>query len=333
MAHELAMIDGRASMAYLEGVHRWHGLGQPLKPKSTIEEWLEAAYMNFDIERAEVQFADNMGLRWSMPSKHVLYRSDNKLALGVVSPQFKLVQPREILEFFRDLVANAGMELKTAGVLFNGARFWAMADTGKAAMLLGNNEIRGNLLLCTACDGTMATSARFTSVDVVCNNTLSVAVRSGSNIVRIPHSVNWKPNEVKRELGLISDGWNHFIDEIKMLADTPIDRDRATEFLLDLYEPVEDKKLTTLEERMQGASMGTGRICTKLWDLFQGEAQGANLEGRKGTWWGLVSAVTEYYDYHTGHKSPDARIASAWFGENNNLKSKALELAVASCSY
>jgi hypothetical protein len=42
-----------------------------------------------------------------MADQHVLFRSDSKKALGLVSEKYKVVQPSEVIEFFRDL-ARAG---------------------------------------------------------------------------------------------------------------------------------------------------------------------------------------------------------------------------------
>ena len=37
-----------------------------------------------------------------MPEQIVLFRNDNLQPLGVVSKKYQVVQPREVLEFFRD---------------------------------------------------------------------------------------------------------------------------------------------------------------------------------------------------------------------------------------
>ena len=52
----------------------------------------------------------------------VLYRIDSFEPLSVVSPRYKVVQPSEILEFYRDLVAAGQFEIETAGVLKSGRK-------------------------------------------------------------------------------------------------------------------------------------------------------------------------------------------------------------------
>jgi len=91
--------------------------------------------MDFEIKQTDVLFnaangdGNILNLR-SNPEATVLYRSDNYEPLSVVSKRYKILQSREILEFFRGLVSAGGMELETAGVLKSGKKFWALAKTG-----------------------------------------------------------------------------------------------------------------------------------------------------------------------------------------------------------
>jgi hypothetical protein len=52
-----------------------------------------------------------------------------------------------------------------------------LAKTGQTAALKGKDVSNGYILLATACDGTLATTAQFTSIRVVCNNTLAIALK------------------------------------------------------------------------------------------------------------------------------------------------------------
>ena len=47
--------------------------------------------------------------------------------LSVVPKDYKVVQPREILEFFRDEVESGGLQIDTAGVLDEGRKLWTLA--------------------------------------------------------------------------------------------------------------------------------------------------------------------------------------------------------------
>jgi len=148
------------TMAYA-GEKPWHGLGNKLAPQQSIDTWKQQAGMDWQIEQSKVRYisgSDHVGIINAFPEQKVLYRSDTKAPLAVVSKRFHVVQPGEILEFYRDLTAYNGFELETAGVLREGRKFWALAKTGQSTSLKGRDRVDGYLLLATACDGTLATT-------------------------------------------------------------------------------------------------------------------------------------------------------------------------------
>lgn len=321
VSHELDFTTGEAAMAFI-GDTPWHELGFKLVKGSPIEDWIKAARMEWEIIRTSVKYdvADINSIEtFSFPDKDVLYRSDTNTPLSVVSSSYNIVQPKEILEFYRDLVGTADMELETAGVLFGGRRFWALANTGKAVDLKGD-IVKGYLLLTTSCDGTMATTAQFTSVRVVCNNTLSIAICDNNTRIRVPHNRVWRPSEVKDELGFIDRGWEEFSKQIGLLAETIAPRDKAAEFLVRVFGdptvPI-DQQSSAVTQR-----------CANVWELYIGTGIGSKLESSEHTFWGLVNSVTESIDYHTNHRTTDARLNGAWYGAGNQLKTKAFEIAL-----
>ena len=108
------------TMAYA-GATPWHGLGNNLPQKQPIEVWQREAGMDWQILESPVHFKSDsighLGAIHSYPEQKVLYRSDTKAPLSVVSKRYHTVQPREVLEFYRDLTEVSGYELETAGVV------------------------------------------------------------------------------------------------------------------------------------------------------------------------------------------------------------------------
>ena len=199
MSHEVE------TMAYVNETP-WHGLGNQLTPHQPLEVWAQQAGLNWEVCSSPVQFMPTqenyLGKGESYSDKSVLYRSDTKAPLSVVGSRYKVVQPREVLEFYRDLTERSGFELETAGVLKGGKKLWALARTGQSTSLRGNDVSNGYVLLATACDGSMATVAQFTSIRVVCNNTLAVALTEGEGVIKVPHSKTFDAQAVKKALGI-----------------------------------------------------------------------------------------------------------------------------------
>lgn len=93
----------------------------------------------------------------------------------------------------------------------------------------------GYLLLATACDGSLATTAQFTSIRVVCNNTLAIALSGGKNVVKVPHSTTFEPDRVKQELGFSTPAWDDFRYRMKKLAERKLGEHDVEAYLRSLF--------------------------------------------------------------------------------------------------
>jgi phage/plasmid-like protein (TIGR03299 family) len=275
--------------------------------------------MNWAIETADVQYISKHPFPGSLHAyseQKVLYRSDTKAPLSIVSSRYKVVQPAEILEFYRDLTEIGGYELETAGVLKEGRKLWALARTNQSINLKGRDTVNGYLLLATACDGTLATTAQFTSVRVVCNNTLAVAVSQGSSAVKVPHRSDFDAKAVKQQLGIAIAPWSSFSEYIKELANCRVEEKVVDSFLTKVF----TYSARGMEPR---PLMVNSHAIKKVQTLYSGQGRGAELSSAKGTAWGLLNSVTEYVDHHRRAHSNDHRRDAAWFGQGALLKQRA----------
>ena len=347
MAHELDATKGRAAIAY-SGETPWHRLGQKLAPGATLEEWIGAAGLDYEVKKALVQYAIADGSLRTMPGRDVLYRTDTGAALGVASERYKIVQPREVMEFFRDLVAGMGMKLEVAGALRGGAIYWATARIGlDAAIGKLRDRHEAFLLLSTSADGSRATDARITDTRVVCANTLAVAMSTGAeSAVRTKHSSTFCATATKEALGLVDweSSWNVYREKLADLARVDVTPQEAESFFAELLRPAGDRAkprkdlgAQSFEDLLNapvGASVNLAakakepaeraiRGLADLMDCYQ-TAPGA----RPGTAYGLVQGVTRYVDHGRGSDA-DKRLTSAWFGQGADLKTRAFEKAVA----
>lgn len=314
MAHEVQ------TMAYVDAVP-WHGLGNPLSPHQPIEIWQREAGMDWRIHETDVLYSvsggDGLHLK-SNPDAKVLFRSDNFNPLSVVSKRYKVVQPAEVLEFYRDLVSAGGFELETAGVLKGGKKLWALAKTGQETLLRGGDRVKAYLLLATSCDGTLCTTAQFTSVRVVCNNTLQLAVGETRGAVKVPHSTQFDAQQVKMDLGLGLSSWETFVTDMRQLAERKINKFEAMNYLIDV---LGDRDLPLNQQP-------NAKAIQNVYALYSGEGKGSDLASASGTAWGLLNGITEFVDQHRRARSTDHRLDSAWFGPGAALKEKAFHQAL-----
>jgi phage/plasmid-like protein (TIGR03299 family) len=335
------MRGSKAEMAY-SGETPWHGLGQRLTDGATLDQWIVEAGMDWKIQRSKVRyFADREATQQlEVPDQLVQFRSDTKAALGIVSDKYKTVQPKQVMEFFRDLTDSHGFTMRTAGTLFGGRRFWALAETGETGAILDSGDVLGQyLVLATSCDGSMRTVADYTNISVVCANTMRAMMQDASaKRVQVSHRSRFIERDVKASLGIAN-----FQEELKLyreaaaykLTNTAAELLTAQLFLpagvsvpqLALAHPKLEVATAEQVAKVQGMA-GYNKVLS----LFSGGGMGANLPGRSGTLWGLLNGVTQYVDHETisrGDNKADNKLDSALFGRGGDFKSKAQDLVYA----
>jgi len=314
MAHEIDSSTGKPAIAYV-GERPWHGLGEKLPAGAPIETWLRAAMLEWELKRLPVQYLVDGTLR-TMEDRFVLVRSDTRAALSVVSGDYEVVQPKEVLEFYRDLMKTYGYELETAGALDGGRKVWALARTGltEAADSGQTDKLGAYVLLATSCDKTLATTAAFTSIRVVCQNTLFFAMEDVKTQrrpqVKVAHNVRFDGDRVKDELGIMDKAWSGFIAKVRKMAVYPMKGDKASSFFENLLVQKKDKALSDKAQREHQTILA----------LFE-SAPGQELSTAKETLWGAVNAVTYYVD-HVRKTTAGDRLDGAWFGSGRALKEK-----------
>lgn len=318
MAHEIDSTTGKNAIAYV-GATPWHGLGEKLDEGASIYQWVKAAGLNWDVRRAPVQYMN--GEMHTIEDRHVLYRGDTGAHLGIVSDGYQIVQSVEVLEFFRELVETADFTLETAGSLFGGKRIFALAKMNREEEIKAGDKVGGYLLLSTSFDGGMATTAQFTSVRVVCNNTIRMAdAENPKSKIKIPHSTKFREDDVKAALNIGHKRFDQFISDGRKLAEKMITDAHAEEMVKLMFKD------------RGGEDVTKSKAYKNVMDLFHGGAMGSNLDGVEGTSWGLLNAVTQYVDHEKANRSQDARLNSAWFGKGAAMKDNAFEILMADAS-
>jgi phage/plasmid-like protein (TIGR03299 family) len=289
---------------------------------ASIEEWQKQAGMDYKVQRSVIRYATERDLTHpsqfrTVDDKHVLFRSDTGAPLGVVSDSYKVVQPTEVLEFFRDWAAQGGLTIESAGVLFGGKRYFATAKLSDAVSVDGGRDtVVPYALLSTSADGSLATECRWTTVRTVCNNTLTMA-RKGAAAFKVSHRSVFVADDARNAVEAAHAEFGAFMTAARYLATVKVDQEWAEHHTLQL--------LMKTNEEVTRASAGFNRIM----GLFNGEGKGSNFETAHDTAWGWLNAVTEYADHHIRTRSDENRTASALWGPGDALKAKALGLVTA----
>jgi len=307
MAH---MVE---TMAYA-GEVPWHGLGVSVPADLTPAQMLEAAKLDWTVEKIPA-FAKVAGKQVEIGQSALVRNSDNSI-LDVVSNDWNPVQNQEAFEFFNEFVAAGDMEMHTAGSLRDGQIVWALAKVKESFELFKGDKIDSYLLFSNFHKYGFSTDVRFTPIRVVCNNTLTLSLNSAvERMAKISHRQKFDPDAVKGMLGIATDKLAQYKEMAQFLGSKKYSDETIVEYFTRIF-PVtgsNDKKKKELSKNAE--------IALDVLDKQPG------TEFAPGTWWQAFNAVT-YLTDHVAGRNADNRLTSAWYGYHKGVKTKALETAI-----
>jgi phage/plasmid-like protein (TIGR03299 family) len=313
MAHMIETVNGKAQMAYA-GEVPWHGLGTKVPADLTPAQMLEAAGLNWTVEKVPA-FAKVGGKQVAI-GQSALVRSMDDSILDVVSDDWNPVQNEEAFEFFNEFVAAGDMEMHTAGSLREGQVVWGLAKVKDSFELFKGDQIDSYLLFSNFHKYGFSTDVRFTPIRVVCNNTLTLSLESKvERMVKISHRKVFDPADVKGMLGIATEKLAKYKEMASFLGSKKAKNEDIVEYFKRVF-PVTGSNENKKKEVSKSAQTALDILHTQ---------PGANYA--EGTWWQPFNAVT-YLTDHLAGRSADTRLTSAWYGYNKGLKTKALELAI-----
>ncbi len=321
MPHDIALTNDKPAFAYF-GDEPWHKLGQKLDAPATAEEAIAAAGLDYDITLTDVATVDGM----MVPKTKAVVRYDNQTVLGVVSNRYVPVQNKQAFGFLDACVADDGLRYHTAGALGRGEKIFLLAKLpGHIRVKQSDDIVNKFLLLSNAHDGSAALRVLFTPVRVVCQNTLSMALRKGQHEgISIRHNGNMqaKIGEAQRVLGLATAFYDDAQAKIDRLASV-----QPTQAQLKLYF---EKLYPNPDDGIDASRAKKTR--DELHRLFE-QGIGHDMHAIKNTLWTAYNAVTEFVDHRTfrGKTELDResnRLKNIWWGPAAKIKEQAWEMAL-----
>ena len=332
--HLLDFTKGRAAIAY-RGELPWHGHGQVIEPTDTIDEIIEKGGLGYDVIERPVYYSYKNDLGKNVPTKidsrKVLLRGDTQDYLSIVGKDYKVVQPRKVVNFFRDLLGALGISIEVVGALDDGRKVWALAKLDATFDIQGRDRQEIYVLMATSYDGTMSTVAMLTSVRVVCFNTLRFsgafeADGASTDVYRVTHNQDFSITEAHGKLGLNEDAWLKYQANVENLARFQLSEAEALEYFY--LSAGQGDAIVRNEDNGNIISFPEPSRVTKQFINAYLNGPGADLPSAKGTLWGAVNAVTYYQDHVAPASDRGKRFNSATFGGGNVRKQHAFDLAL-----
>ena len=149
----------------------WGGLGTCIAEAPTSADAIRIAGLDWEV--APKPIYDEFGRE--LPGYKVNIRTSDNTALGIVTDRYKIVQNSEAFAFTDELLGQ-GVRYETAGSLASGKRVWLLARMEDR--LMAEEEMENYLVFTNSHDGTGAIRVACTSVRIVCQNTLNLALKT-----------------------------------------------------------------------------------------------------------------------------------------------------------
>lgn len=301
MAHELEVVNGKASFVYNgQNGKPWHLLGTEVEGHQPASVMLEKANADYEV------WTEPVFVRDERTGEFV--EVDNRFATVRINPHSNVLQPFEVftgrytvmqnadvLEKALEIVGASGGDavIDTLGVMFDGAQFFAAIDLGTLIIDPAGigDEIGRYIMVKTSHDGSCPVTYAMTDIRAVCNNTCRLAEDTAKAVFRARHTPNaeGRLQEAQRVLGLNVEWARSFKAQAEELLTIEIPQgsarfDKVMEALLPSSAADTDRKKANRDEVVTAMKM------------VYGNNRNAGRVGHNG--WGLLTAITEYYDWH-----------------------------------
>ena len=311
----------------------WLGLGTKVNDNLTAGEMLKAAKLDWTVSRRPLFHADEGDVEGTGNMSNVgdffgLVRDTDNKVLDVIGNRYLPTQNVQAFEFFQEFVHAGSAKMETAGSLRGGRIVWGLASLQTSFTLAGKDKVNGYLLLALPHEQGKAIQAKFTTVRVVCNNTLTLALR-GKSEFRMSHRASFDPKaheSAKQTLGIAREQMAEQQEIAEKLSATMITRDDELMLMAKLFhdEIVKDG-IASVRDRVACGDVNKKMAiaCAAL-----DRAPGQKLESAAGTAWGTLNAVTYAVDHSFG-RGQDQRLTKAWFGNGATVKQRAMAALVA----
>jgi phage/plasmid-like protein (TIGR03299 family) len=325
MAHELDFSTGKAA-CFVTGKAAWHRLGVRVDAAQTSDQAIRLARLDWSVEKRNMAAAIPGG-GWSpVEGSYAVVRSDTQTALGVVGEFYHPLQNAAAFDFMDSIVGDRLAMFETAGALKGGRRVWMLARLPREIRAAGDDVIHPYVLLTNSHDGTSAVRIIPTTVRVVCQNTLNLALRGvkaseGLSIVHTASLTN-RVAEARRKFGIVLDRVDRFELESQALAR----RSLSTAELATYFSGLVDSR----------AEKGQKKLLEQFFENLNNPRN--TLKGIEGSAWAAYNAVSEWSDHQVAVRGgnsmerDDARLSSIWFGTAARMKERAFQAALAIAS-
>lgn len=306
MAHDI-YEDG-----YVGDQPAWHSRGTILDGQFTAEDAIRYAKMDYQIEKIPLFTSDGQSVDRYATIRIDKAPYDPHRILGVVGPRYEVVQNNKAFEFFDGVVGEGKAIYTSAGVLGHGERTFVVARIPHE-FYVADDKFEEYVVLNNSHNGSFALRIMTTAVRVVCQNTLSMALKSFKSKVTLRHTTNVHNRmlDAAELLGLADKKFRETQELFNHLVTRPLTHPLFEQFVEELF-PAENPNRVTLEHRD-----GVRALLAHEYN---------QTPGIRHTVYAATQAAMQYVDHAMPNRAT-TRFEHALFGAGARIKDRAIKVA------
>ena len=310
------------TMAYA-GEKPWHDLGSKVPATVKAAEMIRAAGLDWEIQKRPARGAkpvrkskgEEVFSRYELVRPPGSERGDEEVVLGIVSHRYEPLQNEQAFDFFDPIVDRKEAFFETAGALGEGERIWVLAKMPEVIQIVRGDDCCRYLLLSNTHTGRGSVIVKFTSVRVVCQNTLMLALEGGQAEFRVRHSrrVADRLRQAADLIAATTEVFKRSEAVFKRMASTQLNGQRLAQYLEGVFPKSAAQKR---DDSKPPKWVHVERLLEEVPDL--------QLTGVRGTLWAAYNAITRFEDYRqVCDEGAEARLNRVWFGTGAGVKLRA----------
>lgn len=291
----------------------WHELVAPslgpgaLEAKGdglTSEEMLNAADLNWDVAMRPLWSRKNDGTFAQHPKLQEVYRTDTEQPLGFCRSRYETFSNREAFAFGDALVEQGEGKWVVAGQQNDGARVFMVMQLGEGFDVLGQDRYESYLFLRTSHGDGTSISASVIPFRLRCTNQSNLARKEAKSTWSVPHTttVTDRLEEARNALQLTMNYEAEFAKVAEQLAAVKVTDDQV-KALVSAVVPANRSRRDDV-----------------IADIIANYQTSPTMADFRGTGYGLLNGVTEYYDHVKTQRSGNARFESIMYGEGRSVR-------------
>lgn len=312
MAHNISNSQG-VDEVFTAKTPAWHGLGVTVAEAPTWQDASRLAHLDWTISKRQFM---NPVTGDPVPS-HAIIRDDTGKWLSTVGEAYVPIQNSDCFEFCDALIATGNVRYESAGALGNGEVVWCLAKLNNSFEPV-KGDVHETYLLFTDNRNGKAATVKLTTVRVVCQNTLSIALSSKVNgeVLRLRHTAGITDKLTQAKVLLTKT--DQVIDSLKLKM-SALSRKKVT---VQKFESIMEKLFPGYNDDKKAQAQNKAAMVASNF-------MNAEFDNEKGSAFALLQAVTHYIDHQRGGLRANGgsvdlrRKENALFGKGDEFKQMA----------